>query len=269
MISIDLEKRVVTVRAGGLDATYPFASGEAFAAVSEAWLQCGWDSKYVYGFTWLGRPVIQLPEDMLRLQEVVYRVKPDVIVETGVAHGGSLMFHASIAKAIGRGRVIGIDIEIRPHNRRAIEAHELSEYITLIEGSSTSSDVVAHARSLIAPGETVLVVLDSLHTKEHVLGELNAYAPVVSVGSYVVVEDGIMERLVGAPRAGKDWAKNNPRVAIDEFLQRHPDFVAEEPTFPFNEGMVRERVSYWPKAYLLRTRVSAGGDDEEAPGLLQ
>src|SRR3989338_4111581 len=125
MIKIDLEKSLVIVEEGGNIKTYPMATPEAFSIISKAWLRCGWDTKYVYSFTWMGRPIIQLPDDVVRIQEVIYRVKPDVIIETGIAHGGSLVFHASLCKAMGRGRIIGVDIEIRPHNRKAIEEHEL------------------------------------------------------------------------------------------------------------------------------------------------
>src|SRR3954469_20722919 len=125
MITIDEDKGLVSVDGPEGRVSHALASPEAFAIVSRAWLRCGWDTKYVYGFSWMGRPIIQLPEDMLRIQEVIYRVKPDVIIETGVAHGGSLIFYASLCKAMERGRVIGIDIEIRPHNRSAIEAHEM------------------------------------------------------------------------------------------------------------------------------------------------
>src|SRR5919197_4658487 len=150
---------------GGAPRELAFDDPEAFDIVSRAWLRLGWDVKYVYSFTWLGRPIIQLPEDMLRIQEVIYRLKPDVIVETGVAHGGSLVFYASLCKAMGKGRVIGIDIEIRPHNRLAIEKHELGGYIELFEGSSIDPDVVDRVRRSVSDAQTVIVVLDSDHTK--------------------------------------------------------------------------------------------------------
>ena len=230
------------------------ASAEAFRAVSRAWIRCGWDTKYVYGFTWLGRPIIQLPDDMLRLQEVVYRVKPDVIVETGIAHGGSLIFSASLCKAMDKGRVIGVDIEIRPHNRAAIEAHELFSHITMIEGSSIDPAVVEQVKSLIEPDECVLVALDSNHTKDHVLAELEAYAPMVPVGSYILAADGIMEQVVGAPRSESDWGWNNPKAAAEEFVADNDDFVIEEPEFPFNEGAVTDRVTYWPSGFIKRIK---------------
>lgn len=253
MIAIDLEAGTVTLRtATGEERVLPLGSPEGFAAVSKAWLRAGWDAKYVYGFTWLGRPVIQLPEDMVRIQEVVHRLRPDVIVETGVAHGGSLVYYASLCKVLERGRVVGIDVEIRPHNRRAIEAHPLAGLITLIEGSSTDPAVVEQVRALVRPGETVLVLLDSCHTRQHVLDELRAYGPLVSPGSYIVACDGIMEEVVGAPRTRPDWTWNNPRQAALAFVGERPDFALEEPALPFNEGVVRDRVTYWPSAYLKR-----------------
>ena len=209
----------------------------AFSIISEAWLRAGWDTKYVYGFSWLGRPIIQLPEDMLRIQEVIYEIKPDVIIETGVAHGGSLIFYASLCAAIGKGRVIGVDIEIRPHNRTAIEEHRLSPMITLVEGSSISPDIVSTIKDHVGFSETVLVLLDSNHLKDHVLAELEAYSPLVSPGSYIVACDGIMKQVVGAPRSQDDWIWNNPLSAIDEFLERQPNFECVEPNWPFNEGL--------------------------------
>jgi cephalosporin hydroxylase len=251
-VTIDEKNAVVVVTDENGTVQHPLASPEAFSAVSAAWLRCGWDTKYVYGFTWLGRPIIQLPEDMFRLQEVIYALKPDVIIETGVAHGGSLIFHAGLCKAIGKGRVIGIDVDIRPHNRAAIEAHELSSFITLIEGSSISPTVVAMVRALIAPGERALVILDSNHSKAHVEAELVAYGEMVAVGSYIVACDGIMGRVVGAPRSGDDWDWNNPTEAAKAFVAADRRFVIEEPKFPFNEGMIDERVTYWPSAYVKR-----------------
>jgi len=251
-ITIDPANNVVIVKNGDGEKSLPMDTAEAFAAVSRAWLRCGWDTKYVYSFSWLGRPMIQLPEDMIRLQEVIYAIKPDVIIETGIAHGGSLIFHASLCRAIGNGRVIGIDIEIRPHNRAAIEEHEMFDYITLFEGSSIDPDIVGQVASQVKPGETVLVILDSNHTKEHVLSELEAYGPLVSPDSYIVACDGIMGELTGAPRSNTDWDWNNPTEAARNFTAAHPEFTIDEPVFPFNEGTVQERVTYWPSAYLKR-----------------
>ena len=185
---------------------------------------------------------------------MIYTVKPDVIVETGIAHGGSLIFYASLFKAMGQGRVIGVDIEIRPHNRKAVEVHELFDRITLIEGSSIEPAIVDQVKSLLKPGEKVLVVLDSNHTREHVLAELKAYGELVPPSSYILACDGIMGDLVGAPRSQPDWDVNNPKAAAEEFVQIDDRFVIEEPEFLFNEGLVKERVTYWPGAYLRRIR---------------
>jgi cephalosporin hydroxylase len=250
---IDFEKGSVTLEDSRQRCnTYSVGTPEAFFAISQAWLRSGWETKYVYSFTWLGRPIIQLPEDIVRMQEVVFSLQPDVIIETGVAHGGSLVFYASLCKAMDKGRVVGVDIEIRPHNRKAIESHFLFPFITLIEGDSISPQVVSKVRQQIKLGEKVLVLLDSCHTKAHVLGELKAYAPLVSPGSYIVAMDGIMEQLTGAPRTQPDWIWNNPRQAALEFVAANPDFEIEEPPFLFNEGCVKNRVTYWPDAYIRR-----------------
>lgn len=248
MIQIDNDTLRITDEGGMKE--YALGSPEAFAILSKLWLRSGFDVKHVYSFTWLGRPIVQLPEDMFRLQEVIYMLKPDVIIESGVAHGGGLIFYASLCKAMGKGRVIGVDIEIRPHNRKAIEAHDLAPYITLIEGSSVAPEVVRRVYDLVKPGEKVLVCLDSNHSRDHVLAELEAYSGLVTPGSYMVAMDGIMEDLAGSPRSKPDWSWNNPRRAALAFAQHHPDFAIEEPSFVFNEGAVKERITYWPSAFL-------------------
>jgi cephalosporin hydroxylase len=250
LISIDQDK--ITIKTNGTLEEYPIGSPQAFSILSKLWLRSGWDAKYVYSFSWLGRPIIQLPEDLVRIQEVIFAVQPDVIIETGVAHGGSLVFYASLCKAMGRGRVIGVDIEIRPHNRRAIESHFLHEYITLVEGDSTAQNVVKEVSSHVKRTDTVLVCLDSCHTKNHVLKELNCYGPLVTKDSYIVAMDGIMEELVGAPRTNPDWSWNNPKQAAIDFAGGHPEFELADPAFAFNEGEITERVTYWPGAWLRR-----------------
>ena len=253
-MKIDFEKAIVEIAGpDGQPRQLPFASAEAFREVTKAWLRVGWDTKYVYGFTWLGRPIIQLPDDMIRLQEVIFEIQPDVIIETGIAHGGSLIYSASLCQMIGKGRVIGVDIEIRPHNRQAIESHPLSSSITMFEGSSVAPEVVKQVRDQIRPGEKVIVFLDSNHTRDHVLAELEAYGPMVTSGSYIVAMDGIMKDVVGAPRTSPDWVTNNPQTAVDDYLKTHPEFRLIEPKFPFNEGLVTDRVTYWPNAFLKRS----------------
>jgi cephalosporin hydroxylase len=230
----------------------PLYSDDAFEVLSHQWLKVGWNQKYSYTFSWFGRPLIQLPEDMLRCQEVLWRVKPEVIIETGVAHGGSLLLYATLCEAMGRGRVIGIDIEIRPHNRQAIETHPLAKRITLIEGSSTAPEIVGRARNLIKPGETCLVILDSCHTKAHVRAELEAYFPLVTPGAYLVATDGIMRDLHDVPFGKPEWSADNPVAAAREFVKAHPEFSLEQPEWPFNESGLRRNLTYWPDAYLRR-----------------
>src|SRR6266481_6068017 len=252
MITIDGDK--LTVCEDGERRDYSLSTPEAFNILSRLWLRSGLDNKYLYSFTWLGRPVIQLPEDLIRIQEVINSIRPDVIVESGIAHGGSLIFYASLCKVIGHGRVIGIDIDIRPPNRTAIESHFLSSLITLVEGDSVDPAVVTHVKSLVNETETVLVLLDSNHTKAHVLAELNAYAPLVSKGSYLVAMDGIMESMAGAPRTQPDWSWNNPKRAALEFVQARPEFAIEKPPFLFNEGNVTEGATYWPSGFIKRIK---------------
>src|SRR5262249_24376996 len=144
-------------RNGVQSTCHALAAPQAFSIISSAWLRSGWDCKHVYSFTWLGRPIVQLPEDMFRLQEILYRVKPDVIIEIGVAHGGGLMFYAGLCKLLNRCRVIGVDIEIRPQNRRSIESHELSPLITLIEGSSIDTGILRQVKDLLKPHDRVFV----------------------------------------------------------------------------------------------------------------
>ena len=254
-LTIDFQSsQAIIVDGNGESQSHDLSTSEAFDAVSRAWLRSGWDAKYVYSFTWLGRPIIQNPEDMIRLQELIFAVKPDVIVETGIAHGGSLIFSASLGHLLGKGRVIGVDIEIRPHNREAIEAHPLFPFITLVEGSSIDPSIVDRVKSSIEPGETVMVFLDSCHTKEHVFAELEAYAPLVTAGSYIVAMDGIMGEVVGAPRTEPDWTWNNPRQAAMEFVENRDDFVIEEPAPVFNEGSVTRHVTYFPGGYIKRIK---------------
>jgi cephalosporin hydroxylase len=264
-IMIDLERGEVRVTDGESEAVHAIGTPEAFEAISHAWLRAGWDNKYVYTFSWLGRPIIQLPEDMMRIQEVIYSLQPDVMIETGVAHGGSVIFYASLCQLMGRGRVIGIDVEIRPANRAAIESHTLASYITLIERSSTAPETLAAIKQQLTPGEKVLVLLDSRHAKEHVLDELNGYAPFVTPGSYIVAMDGIMQDMVGAPRTQSDWSWNNPQSAAREFVESNPNFVIEEPQWNFNESSLTKRVTYWPSAFIKRRESDASETASLAP----
>jgi len=184
------------------------------------------DYRYSYNFTWLGRPVIQYPQDLVALQEIIWRVQPDVIVETGIAHGGSLVFSASMLELLGGDReVVGVDIEIRPHNREAIEAHPMARRIAMIEGSSVDDDVVAQVRERVAGRERVLVVLDSNHTHEHVARELELYGELVTPGSYLVVMDTVIDDMPAEAFPDRPWGPgNNPKTAVHEFLARNDRF---------------------------------------------
>jgi cephalosporin hydroxylase len=231
----------------------PLEDPRVFEAIAEVYTRSGWGARYSYGFAWFGRPVIQLPEDLVRLQEAVYALQPDVVIETGIAHGGSLVFYASLLRAIGHGRVIGIDVEIRPHNRQALEEHPLRSLFTLVEGSSLAAETVARVRGLVQPGERVFLVLDSAHGRDHVLAELEAYSGLLTVGDYIAVADGIMRDVVGLPRSQPDWDANNPASAVATFLQNHPEFERGTPPRPFDETSgLPDVVTYYRSGWLRR-----------------
>ncbi len=253
-IQIDTDKQTLNIVNGSEKKEMDLYSKEAFEIISRQWVKVGWNQKYPYTFSWFGRPIIQLPEDIMRMQEVIFRLKPDVIVETGIAHGGSLIFYASLCKAMGKGKVIGVDIEIRAHNRNAIENHDLASYITMIEGGSTDPEIVEQVKMQIHERDTVLVILDSNHTYKHVSDELEAYHTIVTPGSFIVATDGIMRDLHDVPRGGgNDWKNNNPARAAIEFAVKHPEFVIEQPEWPFNESDLQKNITHWPCAWLKKT----------------
>jgi len=205
--------------------------------------------KYSYNFAWLGRPIIQYPQDMVAMQELIWQIKPDLIIETGIAHGGSLILSASmlaqldlcgaieagnksINPAESKRKVLGIDIDIRAHNRAAIEAHPMASRIQMIQGSSVDPEIIAQVHAIAANYQRVLVCLDSNHTHAHVLAELEAYAPLTSVGSYCVVFDTIIEDLPDNLYPDRPWNKgNNPKTAVWAYLERHPEFEID-PSIP-------------------------------------
>jgi cephalosporin hydroxylase len=197
---------------------------EGFDVVADLFTRSGWQRKLSYEVTWLGIPIIQLPEDILMVQELIWKLRPDVIVESGVAHGGALVLYASIMELLGRGRVIGVDIEIRKYNRLAIESHPMARRISLIEGSSTDPGTVETIRALVAPGQRTMVMLDSNHSRAHVREELELYGPMVTPGSYLVVFDEVMPMVADAPNGQAAWSQDNPLEAVKEFLTTHPEF---------------------------------------------
>jgi cephalosporin hydroxylase len=211
--------------------------------------------KYSYNFSWLGRPIIQYPQDIVAMQELIWALQPDLIVETGIAHGGSLILWASLLElnaACGGpqdARVVGIDIDIRAHNRAAIEAHPLARRITMIEGSSVDPAVLAQVQGAATGRDRVLVCLDSNHTHAHVLSELEAYAPLTSVGSYCVVFDTVIEDLPAGTYPDRPWGPgDNPKTAVREYLTSHPEFEVDR---QFDDKLL---ISVAPGGYLKRVR---------------
>lgn len=190
--------------------------------------------QYSYNFLWMGRPIIQYPQDMIAMQEIIWDIKPDLIIETGIAHGGSLIYYASLIEmfsvsGFGKGKVLGIDIDIREHNRKEIESHPMYKNIDMIQGSSISQEVVEQVKKQAEGKERVLVILDSNHTHKHVLEELIAYAPLVTKGSYCVVFDTLIEDMPADSYPDRPWGPgDNPKTAVWEYLKSHPEFEIDK-----------------------------------------
>ena len=214
-------------------------------ALSRIWVREIARHKYAYNFTWMGRPIIQVPQDMVAMQELIWQIKPDLIIETGIAHGGSLIFSASmlaqldLCEAIETGKtldpkisqrkVLGIDIDIRAHNREAIEAHPMASRIQMIQGSSIAPEIIEQVHAIAANYSRVLVCLDSNHTHDHVLAELEAYAPLTSKDSYCVVFDTLIEDMPADMFPDRPWGPgNNPKTAVWEYLKTHPEFEIDK-----------------------------------------
>ena len=206
-------------------------------------------AQYSYNFSWMGRPIIQYPQDMIAMQEIIWQLKPDLIIETGIAHGGSLIYYASIMELIGKGEIVGIDIEIREHNRREIQNHPMYKRIKMVEGSSISQETVNEVKKLASGKNTVLVSLDSNHTHDHVLNELKLYSPFVTPGSYIVVFDTIVEDMPENYLPGRAWSRgDNPKTAVWEFLKQNPDFEIDH---AIDNKLL---ISVAPQGYLRRIR---------------
>ena len=221
-----------------------YSADGAFIALSRDWLQQSMQRQYIYNLDWLGRPIIQYPQDMWAMQDLVWRVRPDLIIETGIAHGGSLVLSASLlamldmCDAIEAGttldprqsqrKVLGIDIDIRAHNRAAIEAHPMASRIAMIEGSSIAPEVIEQVHAFAKGYQRVMVCLDSMHTHDHVLGELDAYAPLVTPESYCVVFDTFVEDMPPKFFADRPWdVGNNPKTAVRQWLAGHSEFEVD------------------------------------------
>ena len=227
------------------DSVSKYPADEAWRQQSTRWLHRAFEQRYMYNFSCMGRPIIQLPTDMVVMQELIWSVKPDLVIETGVAHGGSLILSASMLAlldmcgAIEAGekldpkvssrKVLGIDIDIRAHNRAAIEAHPMASRIQMIQGSSIAPEIVEQVRAIAANYSRVLVLLDSNHTHAHVLAELQAYASLTSIGSYCVVFDTVVEDMPKETFPDRPWGpSDNPKTAVREYLKTHPEFEIDK-----------------------------------------
>lgn len=249
---IDTVERTLTRQSDGLESKIDLFTKEAFEALSLEWVRLGWSLQYYHTFSWFGLPVLQLPEDMIRMQEVIHAIKPAVIIETGIFQGGSLIFYASLMEAMGHGRVIGVDLQIPDFVRANVCQHPLAPRITMLGGSSTDPNIFQQVRTLAGSDGPVLVILDSDHSKKHVAAELELYAPLVTPGSYIVATDGIMKDIADVPRAAPEWKNDNPFQAANDFAARHPEFAQGQPPWPVHDSVLTDNVTYWPGAWLKR-----------------
>ncbi|MBU0536632.1 MAG: cephalosporin hydroxylase family protein [Nanoarchaeota archaeon] len=214
----------ITYKQGEETRTVDIYTKEGLETMSMLWSKVFVHNKFTHEVTWMGIPIIQFPGDIVMMQELVWKIKPDVIVECGIAHGGSLIFYASLLELIGNGKVVGIDIDIRKHNRKAIESHPMFKRVEMIEGSSIDEDIVAQVKEKIGDAKTVLVILDSNHSKDHVAKEIQLYKGMVTPGSYLVVTDGAQKFMSDIPDGKPEWTKDNPWDALNEFMQDNDEF---------------------------------------------
>ena len=237
----------LTLANGEDKTTVDLYSRDGFDLLSNLYIKVGAQHKIMYESTWLGRNIIQFPSDIIAIQELLWKIRPDAVIETGVAHGGSLILSASILELIGHGKVIGVDIEIRKHNLEAINAHPLKKRIDLIEGSSISPETLNIVKSKLGDAKLVVVFLDSNHTEEHVLKELELYSQFVCPESYIVAHDGAQAWVWDIPRGKEEWKHDHPLGAIEKFLAKSNDFEID----PF---YTRYGITSSPMGYLKRIR---------------
>ncbi len=236
-------KTTLTLATAQETRTVDLYSQEGLGLVSRLWLKLYTQYKLTHDVTWMGRPIIQLPEDIIMMQELIWKVRPDVIIECGIAHGGSMLFYASLLELMGKGRVIGIDIEIRPHNKIAIESHPVVNRVEMLEGSSTSQKTFNSVKEMVKGDKRVMVVLDSNHSKDNVARELELYRELVSPGSYLVAMDGAQAFVWDIPDGKHEWKDDNPLIAIEEFIENNPKFRIDS-------SYERLRVTASPKGFL-------------------
>lgn len=237
---------------------------EKLKSLTQQWTEESFEAKYSYHFEWLGRPIIQYPQDIVGTQQLLWAVQPDLIIETGIARGGSLILYASLLELIAQcggpadAKVLGVEIDIRQHNREAIEAHPMSKRIEMLQGSSIDEDIVAQVKERAKSAKRVMVCLDSNHTHDHVLEELRAYAPLASVGSYVIVFDTVVEDLPDEFVANRPWGKgNNPKTAVFEYLKELEagGEAADQPAFSIDRVIENQlMITVAPSGFLKRTK---------------
>ena len=218
----------ISLNNGKNEVSFDLYTEDGFELLSNLMLKVGAEKKLMYQANWLGRPIIQFPNDILVLQELIWSIKPDLIIETGVAHGGSLVLSASILELIGKGKVLGIDIDIRAHNRTAIESHPLSDRIDLIEGSSIDKITIEKIKPYLKDNQVVMVMLDSNHTESHVTEEINIFSNFVTVGSYLIVHDGAQAFVSDIPRGKLEWRDDHPLNAIHKFIKNNNNFEIDQ-----------------------------------------
>jgi cephalosporin hydroxylase len=211
------------------------------------WAKVSAENRLSYEIDWLGVPIIQTPEDMILIQELIFKIQPDFIIETGVAHGGSLIYYASLLELLGKGKIIGVDIEIKEHNRKVIKAHPMFKRIELIEGSSTSKKTIVKIRKIVPKNSKVIVCLDSNHTKDHVLKELQLYSSFVNLESYIVVFDTITSKMARLGVCEKRYINNGPKEAVENFLKMNA-------IFEIDKHYNKLYISYSPNGYLKRIK---------------
>lgn len=243
----------LTLDTGTERTTVDLYTREGLDLLSNLWIKAGAEHRMMYEPTWLGRPIIQFPTDVVAMQELLWQVRPDVVIETGVAHGGSLVLSASILELIGKGKVVGVDVEIRPHNRVAIETHPLAHRIELIEGSSIDDKTMGAVRLAVGDAKTVMVALDSNHTEAHVFRELELYGALVTPGSYLVAHDGAQAWVSEIPRGKPEWKNDHPLTAIHRFISLHPEYSIDP-------HWTRLGITSSPDGWLKRADGTGGAD---------
>ena len=237
----------ITLDNGHKSITVDLYAEEGLDMLSNLWTKVGAEHKMMYKPTWLGRPIIQYPSDVIAIQELIWNTKPDVIIETGIAHGGSAIMSASILNLTGKGRVIAVDIDIREHNKKAIEEHPFGKNIEMIESSSIDLETFNQIKSKISKNDKVLVILDSNHSKDHVLEELRLYSQLVTPGSYIVAHDGAQAWVAEIPRGKKEWKDDHPIAAIQSFLHENDNFEVDD-------FYTRHKITCSPYGYLKKVK---------------